>query len=291
MKYFFLTLIFILSFKSQASVPMTYFYHPPESPLDVRYNYHWSILKSALDVTQKKYGEYEMKASVFMTEDRQVRELLKRESKLNTMIRETSVEFEKKFLPVRIPIDRNLIGYRVLLINKKDRELFKNVNTLEDLKKLSFGQGAGWGDVEILKAAGLNVVTEVYYDKIFENLRSGQFTAFPRSVTEVQEEFDKRKDKMPELMIEESILLYYPLPTYFWFPATEEGKRLRARVKEGMEMIIANGEFDKLFDQHYRAKITNLKIRKRKFFRIDNPMLPSSVTQQKKQFWVDLNNF
>lgn len=291
MKSVFCLIMLLLSMKLNASVPMTYIYHPPESPLDVRYEYHWNILKLALDSTEKKYGPYSMKPGIFMTEERQVRELLKRGNKLNMMIREANVEFEKKFLPVRIPIDRNLIGYRVLLINKKDRDLFKNINTLEDLKKLTFGQGAGWGDVEILKSAGLNVVTEVYYDQIFEELRSGKFNAFPRSVTEIQEEFEKRKDKMPELMIEESLLLYYPLPTYFWFAKGKEGKKLRDRVEEGMETIIANGEFDKLFDQYYRAKISHLKVRKRKFIRIDNPTLPASVTQQKKQFWVDLNNF
>ena len=270
---------------------MIYIYHPPESPLDVRYNYHWSVLKAALIATQEKYGDYKMKTSVFMTEERQVRELLKRESKINTMIRETSVDFEKKFLPVRIPIDRNLIGHRVFLIHKKDRDLFKNINSLEELKKFSLGQGTGWGDVDILKHAGFNVVTEVYYDKIFENLKNAQFTAFPRSVTEIQDEFEKRKKDLPELMIDENILLYYPLPTYFWFPPTEEGKRLRARVKEGMEAIIQSGEFDKLFDQHYRAKMAALKLKKRKIFKIDNPNLPKNLTQEKMQFWVNLNNF
>lgn len=96
MKYVLVTFILFLSLKVQANNPMIYIYHPPESPLDVRYNYHWSVLKAALIATQKKYGDYKMKTSVFMTEERQVRELLKRESKINTMIRETSVDFEKK---------------------------------------------------------------------------------------------------------------------------------------------------------------------------------------------------
>lgn len=270
---------------------MVYYHHPPESPLDVRYNYHWSILRAALEATTKKYGNYSIRPSLFMTEERQLRELAKKDSKLNVMIRETNKEFEKKFLPIRVPIDRNLIGYRVLLIDKKNKDLFKNVNTIEDLKKITLGQGAGWGDVDILKLAGFQVVTEVYYDKIFEGLMKGDFQAFPRSITEVVDEFDKRKTKMPDLMIEENILLYYPLPTYFWFPRNEHGRKLRARVQEGIEIIQANGVFEKLFDQYYRGHVAGLKLKKRKLFKIDNPLLPSATPLKNKKLWVDINNF
>ncbi|MBC7712009.1 MAG: transporter substrate-binding domain-containing protein [Rhizobacter sp.] len=270
---------------------MNYIYHPPESPLDVRYNYHWDVLKAALQVTEKKYGKFHMKPSIFMTEDRQVRELAKKESKISIMIRETNNEFESKFIPVRIPIDRNLIGYRVLLINKKDKDLFKSVNSLEDLKKFSLGQGAGWGDVDILQKAGFKVSTEVYYDKIFEGLAKGEYQAFPRAATEVVDEFEKRKDKMPELMIEENIMLYYPLPTYFWFSKTDHGRKLAARTQEGMETLVANGTLEKLFEKYYKTDIAGLKLKKRKLFKIPNPMLPLDTPFQDKRLWVDINNF
>lgn len=292
MKFYTLLALFMSLFSAKVfSADMVYYYHPPESPLDVRYNYHWSVLKTALETTSKKYGLYSLRPSLFMTEERQLRELAKNGSKLNVMIRETNKEFEQKYLPVRIPIDRNLIGYRVFLIDKKNKDLFKNINNLEDLKKITMGQGAGWGDVEILKHSGFQVKTEVYYDKIFEGLLSGSFQAFPRSVTEILDEYEKRKTKMPDLMIEDNILLYYPLPTYFWFPRTEQGRRLRARVKEGMEAMINNGSFDRLFDQFYKNQVASLKLKRRKLIKIDNPLLPESTPFSNKKLWVDINNF
>ncbi len=284
--------IFIsLQLNAFASGEMVYLFHPPESPLDVRYNYHWDVLRSALQATEKKYGPFRMKASLFMTEDRQIKELAKKDNKLSIMIRETSRGLEDKFIPVRIPIDKNLIGYRVLLITKNNKDLFKNVNSIEDFKKITMGQGAGWGDVDILQKAGFQVSTQVYYDKIFEGLVKGEYQAFPRAATEIINEYEKRKLKMPELMIEENLLLYYPLPTYFWFSNSERGKKLAARAQEGMETIVANGTLEKLFDQYYKGDIAALKLKKRKAFKIANPHLPTDTPFQDKRLWVDINNF
>lgn len=270
---------------------MTYLIHPPESLFDVRYNYHWDVLKSALDITVKKYGSYQIKSGIFMTEERQVIELAKKDSKLSIMIREASAGFEKKFIPVRIPIDKNLIGYRVFLITKNNKNLFKNINSIEDLKKITMGQGAGWGDVDILQQAGFQVSTQVYYDKIFEGLVKGEYLAFPRAATEILAEFDKRKSTMPELMIEENILLYYPLPTYFWFSNNERGRRLAARTQEGMEAIVNNGTLDKLFQNYYKDDMNKLKLKKRKLFKIPNPHLSGDTPFYDKRLWVDINNF
>lgn len=285
----FFAFFYLLVVGKSAFAEMVYYYHPPESPLDERYIYHWTVLKTSLDLTVKKYGPYSLRPGPFMTEERQLRELLKAGSKLNVMIRETNRDFEKRFLAVKIPIDRGLTSYRVLLIHKKNKDLFKNINSLEELKKIVMGQGAGWGDIKILENAGFTVRTEVYYEKIFDGLMKGDFTAFPRSVSEVLGEFEKRKEKMPDLMIEENILLYYSLPTYFWFARTEEGRKLKARVKEGMGMMLENGTLEKLFEETYRAQINFLKLKKRKLFKLDNPQLPESTPLSDRRLWVDIN--
>ena len=61
---------------------MTYIYHPPESSLDVRYLYHWEILRTALERTTPKWGAYRMVPSGFMTERRQAFELRNATGKL-----------------------------------------------------------------------------------------------------------------------------------------------------------------------------------------------------------------
>src|SRR3954469_19944540 len=50
---------------------MTYIYNSPESENDIRYNYQWEILKTALEKTQKQFGAFEMIKAKSMTEKRQ----------------------------------------------------------------------------------------------------------------------------------------------------------------------------------------------------------------------------
>ncbi len=248
---FILIIVFCINHYIYSDNIMTYIYHGPESEADIRYNYHWEILIRALEITEAEYGAFIMKAADRMTENRQILEMKLATGKLTVMIRETSKEYEKILLPVRIPIDKDLIGYRVFLIRKSDQVKFNEIQTIEELKKFSIGQGAGWGDVEILRAAGFKVHTGEVYEKLFFMLVNNRFDIFSRGVAEVIDEYEQRKKSMPDLHIEETILFYYPLPTYFWFPKNDNGTYLAERVKKGMLKMIANGTFDRIFMKYH----------------------------------------
>ncbi len=267
--------------------PMVYIYHGPESSNDVRYNYHWEILKAALEITKDEYGSYIMRIADRMAENRQIVEMENASGKLTVMIRETSIEYEKLFEPVRIPIDKDLIGYRVFLIRKQDQLKFNNVNTFDDLKKFSIGQGVGWGDIDILRANGFKVIAGSQYEGLFQMLLSHRFDIFSRGIAEVVDEYEQRKAAMPELSIEESILLYYPLPTYFWFTKNEVGKFLAERVRTGMLKMIDNGSFDRIFMKYHSDIIKLHNLKNRKLFSIDNSFLPATTPFNDKKLWYD----
>ena len=52
----------------------------------------------------------------------------------------TSVERESKLLPVRIPMTRGLIGWRLGLVRADHKDLMRGVRQLGDLKKFSSGR-------------------------------------------------------------------------------------------------------------------------------------------------------
>jgi len=266
---------------------MKYIYHPPESALDVRYMYHWEILRTALDKTTDKWGPYRMVPSEFMTERRQAFELKNATGKLTVMYLSTTPEFERTLVPVRIPVDKNLGGYCLLLIRKDEKARFANIQSLDDLKKFRYGFGLGWIDVDILRASGFNVVTGSSYDGLFEMLVHKRFDIFLRAATEVLDEYDQRKERLPELCIEDHIIFYYPLPMYFWFPKTAEGRRLAARAEEGMRMMIADGTYDRIFDKYQRSKIERLRLKDRKIFSIPNPNVGPETPFADKRLWFD----
>lgn len=285
MKSFFAVLILILLTTQAAFAQRILIYHAPESANDVRYDFHWEILKRILERTKAKYGHIVLSPSTFMTENRQILEFEKNNTELlGVLIRETNAQYEKKFIPVRIPIDRNLVGYRIFLKNKV-RSL-SNVNTLEHLKKLTLIQGEGWGDVPILKHAGLKVRTKVHYDDLFKMVDANKADLFPRGLNEIQEEYNKFSPLFPSIQIDEHILLYYPLPTYFWFHKTEEGKLLAKRVAEGFDEILRDGTYNGIFDRYFKETLKKLNLKNRTLIKIENPYLPSTVPFNKKEYWL-----
>jgi len=266
---------------------MTYIYHPPESSLDVRYLYHWEILRTALEKTKPKWGPYQMVASEAMTEQRQAFELKNKTGKLTVMYLSTTPDFERNLVPIRIPVDKNLGGYCVFLIRKGEQPRFDAVKSLDDLRKFSYGLGLGWIDVDILQANRFNVVTGSSYDGLFDMLVHKRFDIFLRAAVEVLDEVDQRKETLKDLDIEKDIVFYYPLPMYFWFPKTEEGRRLAARAEEGMRTMIADGSYDRIFDQYQRWKIERLRLKSRRIFRIDNPFLGPETPFADKRLWFE----
>ncbi|WP_413292308.1 hypothetical protein ACLSU7_12965 [Bdellovibrio sp. HCB185ZH] len=280
-----LILISILIAGHNSFAVMRFVYHAPESDHDFRYKYHWEILKAALDLTTKKFGPYTLTPSEVLTEDQQLAEMRKGSAKLNIMIRETNKVFETELNSVKIPIDRNLIGYRVLLIDRKNKAQLSKVDSLTKLLTFKVGQGAGWGDISILKNSGFNVLTEEKYDDLFKSLSAGKFQIFPRGVVEVLEEHRQFKKLYPNLVIDDHVLLYYPLPTYFWFQDSADGQLMARRVEEGLRFMIKSGTYRKIFDKHYSKVIRELDLNKRVLIKIPNPYLPSSVPFDRKELW------
>lgn len=282
-----LCLTLLIATGAAAGTPMTYVYDAPESPLDVRYQYHWEILRNALQITEAKWGPFRMVPSELMTETRQAFELRHATSKLTVMYIGTTPEFEKDLVPIHIPVDKNLGGYCVFLIRKQDQHRFDHVRSLADLREVSFGLGLGWIDVGILRASGLRVVTGSSYDGLFEMLIQKRFDVFLRSATEVLDEYESRKGNLPDLHIEDSILFYYPLPMYFWFSKTAEGRKLAARAEEGMRMMIADGSYDRIFDRYQRRKIKLLDLKHRRVISIPNPFVGPETPFRDRRLWFD----
>jgi hypothetical protein len=280
-------LVLCLPVGTIAAGAMRYVYNAPESTLDQRYVYKWEILRTALERTSDQFGPYEMIPSEPMTEQRQAFEMRNATGKLTVMYLGTTPAFERDLVPVRIPVDKNLGGYCVFLVRKTDLGRYASIQTLDDVRRLTFGLGLGWIDVDILRHNGLKVVTGSNYDGLFDMLANGRFDVFLRAAVEVLAEFDDRKSRTPNLAIEPGIILYYPLPMYFWFPKTDQGRHLAARARDGMMAMIEDGTYDRIFMKYQHVKIERLDLKHRRIFRIENPFLGPETPFDDKRLWFD----
>ncbi|NYE63693.1 ABC-type amino acid transport substrate-binding protein [Duganella sp. 1224] len=255
---------------------------------DSRYDYDWAVLRVALQKTEPGYGPFEMKQSTqAMSAQRVTQEMLTPGGRVNVFARATSPGLERQFLPVRLPIDRGLLGYRMLLVRQNDLPRFAAVRSLADLAPLRIGQGKGWIDVPILRGAGLTVEEGSNYPGLFAMLAAGRFDGFSRGIDEAQREYKERHAMYPSLTIEPTLLLQYPLPLYFFTRRDEEGKLLAQRISDGMELMIKDGSLNALFQQYKGDSIRAGGLSRRRVLHIQNPHLTPETPLSRGELWFN----
>lgn len=256
--------------------------------IDSRYEYDWAVLRMALEKTEPRYGPFELRQSTYaMSSQRVAQELLMPGGRINIFARATSPQLEQQYLPVRLPIDKGLLGYRMFLVREADLPRFATVRTLDDLRKLRVGQGKDWIDVPILRKAGFPVVEGTSYPGLFAMLAAGRFDFFSRGIDEAQREFKERRAIYPQMAIEPTLLLQYPLPLYFFTRRDTEGKLLAQRIKEGMEMMIKDGSLNALFQQYKGESIRAGGLQSRRVLHLPNPHLTPETPLSRSELWFN----
>ena len=267
-----------------ARADVTLIHHPQKlAEWDTRNEYFLSLLHLALDETRDEYGDYQLVPSDQPMVQSRAINLLAAGEQLDVLWSMTSRQREAQLLPVRIPLLKGLMGYRIFIIRGEDAVWFRGIHSLDQLRELRAGQGQGWPDVEILRANGFRVETADSYETLFHMLQAGRFDFFPRALNEPFEEVDARKEL--DLAVEQNLLLYYPTANYFF--VNRNNPKLAERIDKGLEKAIADGSFDKLFRQHpvnaYALK--HARLNQRRIFKLVNPLLPAQTPLARKELW------
>lgn len=193
----------------------------------------------------------------------------------------TSIEREQRLLAVRIPLDKGLFGWRLALLPKNRAQLLKEVRNLDDLRQFSAGQGHDWPDSDILRGHGLPVRVSSNYGSLFRMLQAQRFDYFPRSVIEIWDELEHPRAK--QLVVDPHVLLHYPTAMYFFF--SRKRPELAETVRISMEKAIADGSFERLFQQHFAASLQRAQFDQRQLIELHNPLLPAATPLQRRELW------
>ena len=141
---------------------------------------------------------------------------------------------------------------------------------LEELRRYSHGQGAGWADVGILRANGFKVQEVSSYESLFPMVAAGRFDLLCRGANELLDEY-RLHSTIPGFAYDSSFALVYPLPRFF-FTSRENGKAIE-RVTRGLELAYRDGSLQKLWEAQYRESVDFAKLRSRRIFRLENPLI------------------
>ena len=263
----------------------------PEAAGDTRYDHYWKLLAQALSATAPDFGPFTLRESTQqMTEGRAIEELETGSDNITVLVHGNVADYEQRLLPIRFPLDKGLLGYRVFLIRGDMQSRLDLVGGLADLRRYSIGQGREWGDVTILRQAGLNVVEGTSYEGLFDMLAAGRFELFSRSVVEVGEELARERPVHPALTLEQHLLLFYPLTRYFYVARSPAGEALARRISEGLERMLKDGSFERMFQTFKSQFEQQIGFRDRLLIRLANPLQTPETPLNRSELWYDPKN-
>ncbi|MBQ1783557.1 MAG: diguanylate cyclase [Gammaproteobacteria bacterium] len=221
--------------------------------------------------------------STFLEQGRLVEEL--KSGAISVMWAGTQPQYEEELRPIHFPVLKGLLGYRIFIIRAGDQHRFSQVNTFDQLKRLTAGQGAFWADTEILRSAGIPVITSVKYPGLFHMLDGGRFDYFPRGAHEPWSELVNNRT-LP-LEVEKELCVYYPLPMYFFVARNNEA--LAKRIEDGLEQALTDGSFDRYFfaNPTIQDVLSKANLQQRRQFRITNPSLSPQTPLDRSELWFD----
>ncbi|MCX2725511.1 hypothetical protein [Roseibium salinum] len=151
------------------------------------------------------------------------------------------------------------------------------------------GSGAQWSTRRVMEDAGFNVVVSHDYDMLFRMLKLRRFITFGRGINEAFNEQASFSSQNENLVVEQSICLFIPLPTYFFVsPAHPE---LARQIETGLKRMIADGSFDEHFLAYHRTDIARARLADRKIFTLVNTNLGRETPLQERSYWFDPATF
>jgi hypothetical protein len=198
----------------------------------------------------------------------------------------TNSQLEEELHPVRIPLYKGLIGWRVFLIQEKDQAIFSNIQGLAELQQLSTAQGHDWPDVAILTNSNLRVYSSPSWNGLFEMLELGRIHYLPRSVIEITDELAQHPTR--HFTIERELILRYPAAYYYFLHKDQQ--ELGQKIDAALLIMQGNGEFDAIFDRYFADKVDALDLHRRRHIIIENPNMHPDTPAYDSKRWFQVDS-
>ncbi len=177
----------------------------------------------------------------------------------------TNPHREKLLRPIRVPLFRGLIGWRLALVKQGDERQFEHTYNLTHLSRFKAGQGHNWPDNPILRRNGIPLQLSASWEGLFKMLDQGRIDYFPRSVIEIWDE-----QSLPlagGLTVEPNIVLHYRAAYYFF--TRRDSPELATALENGLYAAIANGDFERTFNQFYGRAIQRSQLDTRRIIALE----------------------
>jgi len=248
--------------------PLVVTLRAPDGSGDPRGAFIRSVVQLALDKTLASHGPYQLALSVPMNNRRALLAAGQNEPPNLLLPVGPQVGRAAGLAAVRFPIHLGVHGYRVCFVHPSKQQVLREARSVKDLQALTHVQGRDWADVAVLRANGLNVVELTSCAAMFQMVAAGRVDLFCRSILEVGGEVQGQAH-VPGLVLDDSLLLAYELPSYLH---THPGNQaLIERLTVGLNRAYADGSLPALLRERLRPHQALLKLGQRRVIALQSP--------------------
>lgn len=196
----------------------------------------------------------------------------------------TTTQLERDLIPIRIPLFKGIIGWRLFLIREADLEKFAQIKTVDDLKQYVALQGYSWPDTQVLRHNGFTVDTATGLFSLLRMLEHKRGDFLPRSITEAWAEIDSFSTM--DIAVERHLILHYPEAYYFF--VQKKDLALAKAIENGLNLAIEDGSFDQMFWPYFQEAIEKTRLDSRLVLSIPNPVLPAETPLDDARLWFSI---
>lgn len=240
--------------------------------------YFYELLKLAIKKSDKKYHIQPISTEVMVNERKN---LLIQNRDLDIHWLPTDSHFENELLPIRLPLLKGLIGWRLMLVHKDNAKKMAKITKIEELQQWVAGQGSDWADTDILEFNKFTVARITQKNSIMGMLERQRIDYYPRSMTEIWS--DLEYFTVPNVVIDNSLALSYPLAVYYF--VRKGNTQLHDLIYQGLDNAIEDGSFDHLFETFFAEAIAKADLKSRKIYYLKNPFLNELTPLKDKRLW------
>jgi hypothetical protein len=279
-KWLLLLCVMITSSKLYAAETLTIVkYVKRNAPYDLR-DYKNEVVALLLEATKPEFGDYRIQPFIGEPSLKRRALLISEGEQINLTWASPGTNTAKAEV-ITIPVDimRGLQGYRICMINSENTTEFNTVTDIPSLAKIRIGQSTNWAEKSIYDDNKIPVVIAPNFESLFTMVLSNRFDCVALGAHEIINIYREKLLVTPKLAIEKSLVIYYEYPIYFYVSAKHP--TLAERLKRGLQLTEENGEFDRLFERHFRNSLVELNLPVRHLVCLRSPYLPL-VNQCKK---------
>lgn len=183
-------------------------------------------------------------------------------------------DHDARWTRIDCDILNGLIGYRILLVPRSQKQAYSQIQTLEQFRESGkvAGLGKGWHDVEIWQANALPFkISPTSWSAIYKAVASGQrgMDYFPRGFTEILAEARQH----PDLAIEPHLMLVYD--SAYCYYLSDKAAHYKPVIEQSLRDYMATRAYEELMQRHWAEDFKLLQPEKRRILRLRLPQVPT----------------